>query len=174
MRVNAIAGTVIFIASALVSCRPLPPSTTPIARIPNPVEPAIAAEYRPFQQAGTGRVAGQAFMRTRGGDVKLAAGNSVRLDPITTYSREWYRLRGRDVRYFHTELPDTLFNAVRREQRVDAQGKFAFADLAPGWYFVTTYVQWETGATYGGMQGGVVSDSVQVKNGTTVDVILTR
>ena len=53
---------------------------------PPPPYPTVAgdpAEYAPFLEEGTGVVSGQAFMKTRGGDVKLGAGNTVTLDPIT-------------------------------------------------------------------------------------------
>ena len=61
------------------------------ATIPKPrtVE-FIESEYDPYAGSGTGTIAGQAFFRTRGGDVKFGAGCEVHLNPVTSYSTEWF------------------------------------------------------------------------------------
>lgn len=142
--------------------------------MPFPDAPAELSEYGPFLSGGNGIVTGQAFMKTRGGDVKLAAGNPVHLDPATTYSKSWLVLRGDMYRYFHDAVPDSLFTAARKVATADAQGKFRFEGLAPGLYYVTTYVRWETGGAYTPTQGGVLADSVRVEAGKTTDIVMTR
>ena len=48
-------------------------------------------EYATYAGDGTATITGQAFVKTRGGDVKFGAGNKVFLNPVTTYSTEWYQ-----------------------------------------------------------------------------------
>lgn len=62
------------------SCAGLRPAAT-VERIAFPQE-----EYSSLPEAGTAVVHGQAFLKTRGGDVKTAAGEEVILNPVTSYS----------------------------------------------------------------------------------------
>jgi len=148
---------------------PAVPSEEPI--IPNPVVVGDPAEYAPFLAGGDAVVEGQAFMKTRAGDVKLAAGNLVILDPVTTHARMWWALRGSSQTYFELPTPDSLFVRARRRTIADAQGHFRFRALAPGWYYVRSIVTWYAGTE---MQGGVIGDSVLASRGATVELILTR
>jgi hypothetical protein len=59
------------------------------------LEAATDDEYAAFEQPGRGSIAGQAFLTTRGGDVKMGAGRTVTLDPATRYARAWYQRYGR-------------------------------------------------------------------------------
>ncbi len=138
--------------------------------------PVVAdpAEYRPFLDGGTASLTGQAFMKTRGGDVKLAAGNPVHLDPKTTYATEWMWRRGVDFKAFSVPDPNAVFQSARRVTTADAQGRFRFDGLAPGWYYVTTFVRWETGGLDTPTQGGILADSVKVDAGKTADIVITR
>lgn len=162
-----------------VGCAP-PPVRPRIAERPLPFNPRVgfpdalpdSTEYAASLAGGTGAISGQAFMKTRGGDVKLAAGNIAYLDPVTTYAREWWTLRGRFESGIEMRSPDALFNAAQRQVIVDAQGKFRFEKLAAGRYFVRSTVKWYVGGSYG-MQGGLVSAEVEVKAGETTEVILT-
>jgi hypothetical protein len=139
--------------------------------IPNPVIAGDATEYAPFLAGGDAVIEGQAFMKTRSGDVKLAAGNQVFLDPVTTHSRMWWALRGTSQSYFELPTPDSLFVRARRRTIADAQAHFRFRGLAPGWYYVRAIVTWYAGTE---IQGGVIGDSVLASRGSTVEVILTR
>ena len=119
--------------------------------------PADALEYSVFAAGGSLELRGQAFLTTRGGDVKVGAGRMVTLDPATTYSTEWFRRFGGDVEEFGALPPDSRFAAARRTATADADGRFIFSDLAPGTYLLRTTVTWETGARYAAEQGGVVA-----------------
>ena len=61
---------------------------------------------------------------------------------------------------------------MTRKTTCDAQGNFAFTEVADGSYYVATYVTWETGGRYTPVQGGGVMTSVTVKGGQTIDVII--
>jgi len=132
---------------------------------------ADAAEYRAFLQGGAAELRGQAFLTTRGGEVRVAAGRVVTLDPATTYAREWFRRFGADVARFDAVPPDTTFIKARKTTTANAEGRFRFSGLAPGDYIVRTTVTWEVGSE---MQGGVVAALVSVKEGQTEEVVLNQ
>src|SRR5437588_13083015 len=48
-------------------------------------------EFAPYAGKGTSTVTGQAFLKTRGGEVKFGAGNEVWMFPVTSYTTEVYR-----------------------------------------------------------------------------------
>ena len=54
------------------------------------------AEYEMLNRKGTGIVTGQAFLRTRSGDVKTTAGDEILLNPVTSYSNQWYKVMTTD------------------------------------------------------------------------------
>lgn len=151
-------------------------ATTPIS---TPRPPSLkmtaqpdSAEYTHFIARGTGAIAGQAFLTTRGGDVKLGAGRTVTLDPATAYAMEWYRQIGADQNRFDEAPVDSLFKRARRTTTVDAQGHFRFASLPAGAYLLRSVVSWETGAQYAGPQGGVVADTLTLGDGEQREIIL--
>lgn len=133
---------------------------------------ADSAEYLPFRGVGAAELAGQAFLTTRGGDVKLAAGRTVTLDPATSYEREWFRRFGALVDHFDSLPPDPLFAAARRVTTADAEGRFRFTQLTAGTYLVRTTVTWETGAAYAGQEGGVVAALVTLQVSGRQDLVL--
>lgn len=134
---------------------------------------AASEEYAPFTRPGTAKLTGQAFLTTRGGDVKLGAGRSVTLDPLTTYSRSWYRRAGRSVEQFSAMPPSPLFATARRTTTGDAEGRFDFTGLPPGEYLVRSVVTWEVpGASGLERQGGVVAAVVAIGEGEAKNVIL--
>ena len=49
------------------------------------------AEYAPFIGRGTASLRGQAFLKTKGGDVKKGAGNEIYLMPATDFGRQRVR-----------------------------------------------------------------------------------
>lgn len=138
----------------LTSCAP---ATESIAPRPLAV-PADSAEYARYS-AGTHQLEGQAFLTTRGGDVKVAAGRTVTLDPATRYAREWFRRFGATSLESTSGL-DPLFIGARRTTVADAEGRFRFSGLTAGDYIVRTQVTWETGAAYTPAQGGIVGKLV--------------
>jgi hypothetical protein len=159
------------LASALLTAcaAPTPIATPrPLGISPDP------AEYAPYLKSGPLELSGQAFLTTRGGDVKLAAGRMVTLDPATKYAREWFRRWGADRSRFDTPAPESLFVAARHTTTANAEGRFRFADLPPGEYIVRTLVTWETGAAYSGVQGGVVASLVSLPAEAKRELILSQ
>ena len=154
---------------ALSACAKLTPKPPPA-----PMPLASAAEYAQLATEGSTAVTGQVFMRTRGGDVKLGAGNQVILDPATTYAGEWIKRGLLHVESLGDRGSDPRFQRVQRRSVADAQGRFRFENVPPGTYWIRSYVQWFVSNRMP-IQGGVLVDLVYVKpNQSIVDVILTR
>lgn len=155
----------IMIAGALSAC-----AVAPVERIEFPSD-----EYAMLAKEGTGVVRGQAFLKTRGGDVKVAAGEEVLLNPVTSYSEQWY-----EVAYLGGKTltaPDPRYHDHIEKTIADGDGRFVFRSVPPGEYFVTARVVWEAATGYGGglqAQGGFVTKRIRVSEGEQVDVIITR
>lgn len=155
---------------ALGGCATGPTAPTPQARMEFPLY-----EYEQLAKAGTASVSGQAFLKTRGGDVKTAAGNEVILNPVTSYSMEWY------IKAYTQGallvMPDPRLVDYQKRTTADGSGRFSFKGVPPGEYFVTAPVTWEAPTGYRGalqLQGGFVTKRLVVKDGESYDVIITR
>jgi len=159
---------ILVLFSVIVGCVPVTP---PVQRIQFPL-----SEYKILETEGTGIVKGQAFLKTRGGDVKTAAGNLVFLNPVTSYSDQWYEmnyllhksLTVKDSRYDQYIVHKTI---------ADADGKFEFTNVAPGAYYLVASVFWEAPTGYQGSlrrQGGYIAKKIKVENGKELKIILTR
>lgn len=151
----------------LIGCVTTQPT---IQRIPFPSD-----EYSKLEVSGTSIIKGQAFLKTRAGDVKTAAGNEVLLNPVTSYSNQWYEenyIKGRLL----TEINPKMFQYVKKKI-ADAEGRFIFKDVPAGEYYLTTVVTWEAPVGYNGSlvrQGGHISEKISVKDKDELDIILTK
>ena len=143
--------------AALASCMGGSASNPPI-----PMLAIDSAEYAGFRAEGQLELKGQAFLANRAGDVKLAAGRVVTLDPATPYARTWFRKYGAEATRFEEQPEDSQFRAARRTAIADAEGRFRFAGLTPGTYLVRTLVTWQDEAD-SVEQGGVVAALAEVE-----------
>jgi hypothetical protein len=134
----------------------------------------IEAEYAPYGKPGTSTISGQAFVKTRGGDVRYGAGNEVGLNPVTTYSNEWFEQTVRKQRVM--EAADPRCDKYYWETRADGEGRFTFENLPAGEYYVFCVISWEVAGQYGmETTGGVASAKVKVGSGQHLkNVIVTR
>lgn len=132
-------------------------------------------EYAPYASQGTSSITGQAFLKTRGGDVKYGAGNEIVLTPRTSYSSEWWT---KAVLQDHVLAPgDSLAEGFSGYTVADGEGRFRFDSLPAGEYFVITEVSWEVPAPSGRSYllertGALVGQGVAVRPGQSVQVIL--
>lgn len=165
--------TVVMLAGLLLAgCQSAP--TRPPSTI------AFSAEEAAFiRKPGTGTITGHAFRTRPLGQVVNAAGEIVRLVPVTAFSRERFRQLYGDRFYVASsaypkqDTPDPAYVDHTRTTRADARGRFSFDKVAPGSYFVTTQVIW--GAEDAAQrEGGSVYDLVTLTGKETepVEIIL--
>jgi hypothetical protein len=145
-----------------------------------PATVAFSAEEAAFiKKPGTAVVTGHAFRTKPSGAVVNAAGEVVRLVPVTAYARERFRnLYGsrkyvphRD--YPRDDNPDPAYGDYTRTTKAESNGRFVFEKVAPGEYFLTTQIIWgDEDALV--REGGSVYDNVTVTGKEThpVHVIL--
>lgn len=158
----------------LAGCQtPTSPTFSTVPRLPWP-----EAEYARLEKAGRNEVSGQAFLKTRGGDVKTCAGEKVTLSPVTTHSTQFFDIvvMGRHERF--QELGGTadprIFEYLK-QTTADASGRFRLYDVPPGEYYLYTVVTWEAPTGTGlQRQGGWVGMRVTVKDGERNEFVLTR
>ncbi len=135
------------------------------------------ASYAQYKNQGTATLSGQAFLKTRGGDVKFAAGSVVTLDPVTEYSREWFEKAGKTWSRRNEMPPNGRFAEFRKKTVADASGHFKFSQLSAGSYYVRTECTWHTGSSNymvpnADIQGGLIFLEVNIAEGEQKDIIL--
>lgn len=134
-----------------------------------------------IKKPGKGVVVGYAFLTKSTGVVVNAAGQVVRLIPATPFSRERFtQLYGKGKYVPHSayprdDNPDPRYGEYSRTTKAEANGKFAFENVPPGEYFITTQVLWgDEDALF--REGGSVYDTVTLtgKELEPVQVVLSR
>ncbi len=134
-----------------------------------------------IKKPGNGVVVGHAFLTKSSGVVVNAAGQVVRLIPVTPFSRERFtQLYGKGKYVPHSayprdDNPDPRYGEYSRTTKAEANGKFAFENVPPGEYFITTQVIWgDEDALF--RQGGSIYDTVTLTGKETqpVSVVLSR
>jgi hypothetical protein len=134
----------------------------------------LAQRFQPedvlgYAARGTGKISGQAFLKTRGGEVRVGAGNAVQLLP----AKAWFYAA---LAFHWSEFPDATRAQLAPFMRVtqaDAQGNFEFSDLPPGDYLLHTLIEWEVPGAYGATTtGGPVQKRVSIQS-EPVRVMLT-
>ena len=127
------------------------------------------AEYAPYAQPGTGSISGQAFLKTRGGEVKYGAGNEIYLNPVTTYSTEWFQETVLNNR--RLKPADSRTDPFHWVTSADGQGNFQFENLPAGEYYVACVVAWQVD---GWTTGDWVHARVAVREGEHVERVILR
>lgn len=159
--------SLVIIASACATVPKNPPTTAVLV-------PFNAEEVKWSLGTGTATVEGQAFLKTRGGDVKFGAGNPVYLLPYSAHSFAWYA----SLTAGRTENAPTIdpgLAAVTRKTVAGGDGRFKFEDIPAGPYLVLTIVDWQVAGAYSTRtQGGFVGAPVTAEGGKTANVIVTR
>ncbi|MGJ3263912.1 MAG: carboxypeptidase regulatory-like domain-containing protein [Salinarimonas sp.] len=134
---------------------------------------AGAAAY--IFEEGDATVRGQAFLRRRNGEVVRAAGEVVNLIPAKEYAIERFHVlyRGEKFAQFAPRIEDTpqaYLDAVRQTTS-DADGNFAFENIAPGRYIIQTQLYWDVPNSIL-PSGGSFYEETAVGQGQTVQLIL--
>jgi hypothetical protein len=132
------------------------------------------SDFDRYSGVGKCSIIGQAFLKTRGGDVKYGAGETVMLMPDIPFLNQMHEIQSSPDRYLY--LPpdvDSKWKQLRRQTITDGAGEFEFKGIPCGSWYVESQVRWEV-PTYS-TQGGTVSTRINVNQGNSpVKVILTR
>lgn len=127
---------------------------------------------------GKGIISGHGFLKRRTGVTVNAAGEIVRLTPVTTYSSERFTRLYNGRKYVAAiSMPkidvDPVYADYTRTVKADHMGRFRFEKVAPGKYFVSTQAVWRERGEYLS-SGGAIYDVVTVtgKEEDPVEVIL--
>jgi len=175
-----------FVGLAPQGCRtpkpsaPLPPPVRWKASepLPPPAPPALKSrfyedDFAPFTVTGTGAVEGSAFLRTRGGEIRTAAGVEILLIPGTGHTHEWY-LRACYNEEEGLALDERVGDYTRRVIAGEG-GRFRFASLPEGEYILLTEILWEVPRLGRDPKttGGVAGANIYITAGQTLSVVVT-
>lgn len=127
-----------------------------------------------INETGSGSISGQAFLTQSGGGVVFAAGQLVRLLPVTAYTNERMTILYGSSKISRGLVQTTPIdpNFVRnfvKSTKADGNGRFKFNGLVDGSYFVTTTVTWVVGDV---RQGGAIRELVTIKDGASIELIM--
>ena len=131
----------------------------------------VESEYAPYAGEGTATICGVAYIKTQRAEFKYGAGNETYLNPVTSYSTEWYTVGVIGGRSLTKANPKVL--AYNRATRADSEGRFCFENIPSGDYYLACPVVWMYGAN-SAIKGGMAYAQVTVKDGETVNAVLTR
>ncbi|WP_036767974.1 hypothetical protein [Persephonella sp. KM09-Lau-8] len=160
------------------------PLKTQTIHIKSPFDPN---EVNWFYKKGKNTITGQAFLRTRSGEVRTCAGYEVSLIPFSKYAEERMKaFYGNSQKgFFNIQnlffkqiefVPDSPeYLKTKKTTICDANGRFKFENLPDGEYFIVTRVIWEVPSYSGSYPvGGYLMQRVKLKGGETKEIILTN
>jgi hypothetical protein len=128
-------------------------------------------EYAQYAYAGTGTITGQVVVRGEGGRTEPAVGSQVSLNPVTSYSTEWWNRTV--VGGLNLRSADEREQKYLRTANTDSTGRFLFSDLPRGEYFVVAALNTGTSATgSAGPSSSLVGQRVHLTEGGKVDLVL--
>lgn len=120
-------------------------------------------------EKGTGVIAGQGYLKTKGGFVQTAVGEEVALIPRNAYTDEIVsvtRTEGFFDQYSNVSK-DVDYNQYRRQQTADEKGRFRFEGLPAGEYYIVTRVIWYTRDQNSkvSLHGGLLWGQIKIADG---------
>jgi len=138
-----------------------------VERIPFPVD-----EYNRLARTGSATIRGSIYLVSPTGERIYGRQTRLYLNPVTSYSRQWYQasyLGGRKM----AKADPRLFNYLKFTTS-DKNGHFAFYGVPAGSYYVIGVVRCGTECGYDTPQNIRVAKEVRVGSGGTVDVDLSK
>lgn len=132
----------------------------------------IESEYQNYTEEGKSVIKGQAFGKTRGGDVKYGAGSTVILFPRTAYTEEMVIANAQVGKISNIDHRITKYS---KKTIADGNGRFEFTNIPNGEYIVWSEVWWEVfNGHYMERTGGDVIATLSIKKEDTYNVVVTR
>jgi len=138
-----------------------------VPRIPFPQE-----EYNRLARTGTATIKGEIYVLDSMGNKIYGRQTRLYLNPVTSYSRQWYTesyLGGRKM----AKADPRLFNYLKFTTS-DKNGRFAFYGVPAGSYYVIGVVRCAQECGYDTPQNIRVAKEVRVGSGGTVQVELSK
>lgn len=138
-----------------------------VARIAFP-----AFEYNRLARTGKGTVKGSIYLKNAYGKQILGADTRLYLNPITSYSEQWYNqsyLAG----YKMTKADSRLFNYLKFTAS-DSNGKFAFHNVPSGRYYLIGTVKCGVECGYDTNKNIRIARQVSIQGNQILEKDLTR
>jgi hypothetical protein len=98
-------------------------------------------------------------------------GNEAYLNPVTSYSTEWYTVHVIGGQSLTKADPKAL--DYSRATRADSEGRFCFKNVPAGDYYLTCPVVWAYGAN-SAEKGGMAYAQISVNDDETINAVVTR
>jgi len=136
-------------------------------RIPFPV-----SEYNRLARIGKGTIKGTIYVKTPYGDKVVGAGTRLYLNPVTSYSNQWYNdsyVGGNKME----KADSRLFNYLKFTA-ADAKGAFAFYGVPAGSYYLIGTVKCGTECGFDTPKSIRIATRVSVSGNNIVEQDLSR
>ena len=136
-------------------------------RIPFPV-----AEYNRLARTGKGTIKGKIFVNTPSGGKAFGAGTRLYLNPVTSYSNQWYNdsyIGGNKME----KADSRLFNYLKFTA-ANANGAFAFYGVPAGSYYLIGTVECSTECGYDTAKSIRIATRVTVSGNNVIEQDLSR
>lgn len=98
-------------------------------------------DLAPYAGKGNSSIVGEAFLRTRGGNVKKGAGETVWLVPSVAYTSEYVNKEVLPGQKLTPPLDKRVYKYMRTT-KADSEGRFRFDQIQPGEYYVYALIMW--------------------------------
>ena len=147
---------------ALCACQSI--GDEPAARQTIAFDPAAAAF---INKKGAVAIKGHAFLRRKDGVTVDAAGEIVRLIPVTHYAEERFHRLYQGKKFAggvfapHQDPADPEYAKLLRQTVAESNGTFTFENVSAGRYFIATQLQYQHSSKYF-QDGGAFYEEVTV------------
>ena len=102
--------------------------------------PFQESEYAGLTLTGSSTVTGQIFLVDQLESKQVGGGSEVTLEPVTSYSDQWY-----EIAYLNNRSltkPDPRYRNYVIKSKADDEGNFSFNNVGPGRYYLSGLVYW--------------------------------
>ncbi|MCA1766353.1 MAG: hypothetical protein LC633_08945 [Desulfobulbaceae bacterium] len=97
-------------------------------------------EYADLELRGDKTVKGTVFLVDQFEERQVGDGSEVTLEPLTSYSEQWYEVSYRQGKTI--EEPDPRYSRYVMRTEADEEGNFSFEKVGAGEYLLTAPVYW--------------------------------
>lgn len=160
----------LFVVAALTCALSACQSTTSSAPVVASAGGFDASEAAFIKKTGTTTIRGHAFWRNGEGGTNDAAGEIIRLVPATSYAKARFAAlykggRSVDASSISQAPADRDYADYTRTTRAESNGRFEFAGVGPGDYFVTAQIVFRSKDQYLHFQSGIYNNVQRIGSG---------